>query len=170
MNFKPLKEFRLGIGNDARAMREAYKNWGLFYLAFTKRRFKNFSRGGGNWKALADSTVARRKKPKKGERAKRGKAATAILRDKSSLFNALSVGVRGNLFKNIPGGIRVGFAPTPHPKARVTIQRLAIIHDSGDGVPKREILVEPDGTTKRRMIKEYKKALAKLGKQSERKL
>ena len=129
--------------------------WGGRYMAFTRRRYLKFSRGGGDWAPLAESTKARRRKPRRGHV---GSRSMSILIDTRTLFNALTAGSTGNLsqvLKN-PGGIRVGFAEgVQHGMDGITIRKLAVIHDQGLGnVPKRTILVPPDKVTENGMMKD----------------
>lgn len=73
----------------------------------------------------------------------------AILRDTSTLFNALTIGTYGNLLRDIPGGVRYGFQDTPHGEAGgLTIAKIAGFHQTGAGHnPMRRILVQPDRQT-----------------------
>jgi len=129
------------------------KRVGIRYLAFVRRRFVRFSRGGGDWKPLSLATIKQRRGKKRrrtraGARAKtttRGSAIRpAILRDTGTLLNALTVNAPGNLLKRIPYGVRVGFGgPARHPGGKATIRDIAAFHNIGKGVPKRRIIVEP---------------------------
>lgn len=130
-----------------------YKKWGVRYSAFVRRRFVKFSRGGGNWAPLKAST----------KKARRGKGGlVAILRDTGTLFGALTIGSPGNVGKNIPNGYEFGFGGGgSHPEGRMTIVRLAEIHQKGArsrNIPARPIIVQPDSPTNRGMLIDVKKA------------
>lgn len=158
-------------------VRSMFTQWGARYLGFIRRRFVRHSRGGGDWKPLAESTKRARRGPKrrlKKGRKKGAKTTTrgsgrkfAILRDTSTLFGALTIGAPGNLFEPIDDGIRVGFGgPSRHSGGKATIRDIAIAHDEGTKtVPARPILVEPDKTTtnalKRISTEAVKRLLAK---------
>lgn len=78
-DFGPLKKFEAQIRADLRRsgngpVRRAIRQWGHRYLAFTRERYVRNSRGGGEWKPLAESTKRRR-------RSGRGSGSPAILRD-----------------------------------------------------------------------------------------
>lgn len=51
----------LGGGDVNGAMTNMLHQWGARYLAFTRRRFVQHSRGGGDWKPLAPSTIRARR-------------------------------------------------------------------------------------------------------------
>jgi len=105
------------------------KAWGARYLTFIRRRFAKFSRGGGDWKPLAESTKkARRGSKRRKTRSSRAKTKTttrgsgkkfAILRDTGILLKALSIGAPGNLFKRVKGGIQVGFGGSAKHKGKI---------------------------------------------------
>jgi hypothetical protein len=155
-----------------------FKQWGARYLAFARRRFTEQSRGGGEWPDLAPATKkARRGGGRRKTRSKRARTKTtsrgtgrkfAILKDTGTLFNALTIGAPGNLFRRVNGGIRVGFGgPATHPDGDATIRDIAVFHDQGDGVPKRQIIVPPDRPTQIGMQGDTQRAVQRLGRQSE---
>ena len=60
-------------------------------------------------------------------------------------------------------GLRVGFDQSSHPDSKMTVQRLAIIHDQGLGdVPRREILVAPTKEVVNGMGKDAVRATRKI--------
>ena len=154
------------------------KAWGVRYLTFTRRRYSKFSRGGGDWKSLAESTKkARRGGKRRKTRSARARTKTtsrgtgkkfAILRDTGILLRALTIGASGNLFKRISDGIQVGFGgPAKHPGGKATIADIAAFHNTGGGnLPKREILVKPDARTIRAMKASAVKYVGKVGRDS----
>lgn len=78
--------------------------------------------------------------------------AASILRDTGILFAALDptfTSRPGQLEKGIPFGVTVGYGgPGRHPKGRATIADIASFHqEGGPHLPKRELIVVPDGKT-----------------------
>lgn len=65
----------------ANPVRKAVKQWAARYRAFLHDRFDRASKGGGGWPALAQSTIAKRRK---GQSSKKEKAARASMRGASS--------------------------------------------------------------------------------------
>lgn len=178
VNMRPLQAMMREVNRDLRSAsgsgpirKTMLHQIGVVYLAFVKRRYVKFSRGGGNWKPLAKSTVSRRRKPsgrtarsKVNQKKTGGKAA--ILRDTGTLVAALSVGGRGNLFKHIPNGVKVGFrGGVKHPSGKATIAEVAAFHNvggRGGKPPKRPILVEPNAQTNRTFNRVRQLAAQKL--------
>ena len=168
------------VGGDGEPMRWVFRQWGARYLTFARQRFVRYSRGGGDWKPLAPSTLKQRRGAKRRRtRSRRAHTKTttrgsarrvAILRDTSTLLNALTIGAPGNLYKLIRKGIRVGFGgPSRHPKGKMTIRDIAVAHDEGQGrLPKRQILVEPDQRTVTGMLSDLRRGVQRLGKRCER--
>lgn len=140
-------------------MRAMFRQWGVRYLAFTRRRFVAYSRGGGDWKPLAPSTILARRAKGGGTRsAQRAKlrrqrkrsrdagriaaitariqavesgAGVSILRDTGTLLAALSPGAPGNLFRFVSRGVVVGFENSRHPSGKATIAQIAAWHNLG---------------------------------------
>lgn len=181
MNDKPLRELQklLDRGGDGGPLRDMFTQWGRRYLTFVRRRFVRFSRGGGGWEPLAESTKRGRRGPKRRKtRSGRARAKTttrgsgrrfAILRDTGTLFNALSPGAPGNLLDVMKEGVRVGFSGRHrHPKGKATIADIAEFHQAGGKhLPKREILVEPDERLARSMYRDATRAVQKMLAQAE---
>lgn len=158
-----------------------FRQWGKRYLTFTRRRFVAQSRGGGEWRPLAPSTIkARRGGKRRRTRSPRARTKTttrgsataatvAILRDTGTLFKALTIGLPGNLFQRIKDGIKVGFGgPARHPGGKATIRDIAVFHNEGKGVPKRQILVRPDSALIAAMMRDAQRAVQRMGRRSER--
>ena len=134
------------------------KGWLKAYQRFVRRRW--LRRGNGSWKPLEDSTIARRRK-----------GSNRPLLDTGILIGALNVGAPGNLYRQIKHGIRFGFGgASRHPGGEATIADIAKFHDAGDGVPQREIIVEPDNATYRVMVEVVRKTNLKLMRKAESKL
>lgn len=174
LDMRPLRRFAAEVRRDLRTngsgpVRQMLRQWGRRYLGFTKKRFVKLSRGGGGWKPLASSTIRRRRKPRgttARSKTRRTGGKAAILRDTGTLVAALSVGGRGNMFKDIPNGVRVGFkGGVKHPSGKVTIAEIAVFHNvggKGGKPPQRAILVEPDRATIRGMNQDGVRAVRKL--------
>ena len=136
-----------------------FKIWGIRYLADTKRKFIKNSKGGGDWPALKQATVRRRRRGTARAQRRRRVLRAAILWDTGTILHALDVGEPGNLFKMLKDGVRVGFGgPAKHPGSNATIADIARFHNAGEGrLPKRQILYWPDA----KMIKFMRTTLAK---------
>ncbi len=166
---------------------QMYRQWGSYYLAAIRKRFTKASRTPGHpWKDLAESTKkGRRKSAAEQRRTKRVKTRTgrlrrktrrrtptaqrtfAILKNIGILFNALSIGSPGNLFRVVDFGIHVGFsAQGKHPDGKATIAEIATYHQEGgrgkSKLPQRKILVEPRTSVKRQMSKALDKAIIRI--------
>lgn len=150
-------------------LKSVFKQWAHRYRTFVQRRFHVFSRGGGDWPPLKnerrhkrDSRAARRKE-RKGKKPKRA----SILIDTATLFRALDPEFRGQ-----PGAtedmriwsVVVGYGgPAKHPKAKVTIAKLAAWHDQGAGhLPKRQIIVPPSHAVVLSMANDMERKLRQL--------
>lgn len=149
------------------------RKWGVRYLGFVKRRFVKLSRSGGgeDWPLLAASTIrSRRKGAKVDSRGRvRGKGGQYVvspkpLRDTGALLAALDLGNPGNLFREKPGYIEVGFAETGHGSdQKLTMAKLAAIHNLGTRrIPARPILVEPDEKTINGMMQDGETAMRQI--------
>jgi hypothetical protein len=128
-------------------------------MSFLGLRFARLSRGGGEWPPLAPSTIKARRKGK-------GKGKPAILRDVGLLYNALSPTLNspGAINERVPFGVRVGYGgPMRHGEGRATIADIASYHQRGVGrLPQRKIIVPPDGSTRRGMMSDARRALKKI--------
>ena len=145
-------------------IRGVFRLWAARWRTFQKLRFVKFSRGGGNWKPLAASTIKQRRKGKKKS------SKTTILWDKfGSMIKALTPSFSqqpGQLEKPLVGGIRVGFGgPSKHPGGAATIADIASFHDEGTAIlPARRILGDVDGATQTGMRRDMEAACIKLAK------
>lgn len=167
MNLAPLRRFqddiRRGLAGGAGPIRNALRVWAAMYRGFAQERFKRASRGGGEWPALKEATVKRRRRGRRKSKASRA----SILWDTGTLVGALMPrfgGVPGQLQEDIPFGVRVGYGRDLHPRTNgaVTVQDLAAWHQTGAGnLPAREIIVEPNARTVQLMANEMKDAVRK---------
>lgn len=137
------------------------KQWAARYRGFVQRRFNTFSKGGGDWKPLAASTVRQRRKG-------RSKGKPAILRDTGAMYAALTptfVGAPGAVERRDALSVTVGFGgPGRHPGGQATVADIASFHDLGRGVPQRKIIVPPSQEVLDAMSMDAERALEKLAK------
>lgn len=153
INLRPLR--RLKKMHRTPEFKAMSRKWGVRYLAFARERFVKYSKGGGNWKPLSPETIASRRSGK-------GSGSPAILRDTGTLLKGLTIGAPGNLFKFIKGGIRVGFGgSSKHPQGKMTIRRLAEIHNKT-----RPILVKPNLKTINGMMKDLRTAMFRIARRA----
>lgn len=181
---------RKGLQGGGGAMRKAVLQWAAIYRGFAKERFVKFSLGGGDWKPLKPSTIARRRKGKaktvkirrKGKTRKKAVAqgAVSILWDTGTLLGALDPQASiapGALTEFIPFGVRVGYGGTAkHPATKgtmkqhttkVTIAFIAAVHQHGSGnIPARPIIVPPDQKTTDMIVNVTERALSEEWKQA----
>lgn len=166
----PLRKFEAAVGRADGPVRAAMKQWAARYRGFLQERFVKFSRGGGDWKPLAESTLARRRKGRGSSRFAAG--TVAILRDTGTLFASLDPVFRsapGQLEKQDSFGVDVGFGgPQLHPSGQgVTVADVASFHQTGGPrLPKREIVVDPDARTLAAMKTDMERALRRLAKET----
>jgi hypothetical protein len=169
IDLKNLKRFQTVLQQDLRGsgsgpIRAALRQWAARFRSFVQLRFDKFSKGGGDWKPLADSTKKRRAGARKGAK---GLRSFAILRDTGTLFMALTPTFSnkpGQFQEDIPFGVRVGFGgPARHPKGAMSVADLARFHQEGAGhLPARIIITEPDASVQRLMASDIQRALGKL--------
>lgn len=146
--------------------------WRKQYAAYIQRRFNTNSRGGGDWPALALSTVQRRRKGKKPDKKRSSLARDtqgtgqlvqaggtfSILRDTSRLFNQLSPGIEkmGNIGKasNVYVATVTFGGEQKYPDGGPTVADIMSFHQKGGkSLPRRKILVDPDDKTKKTMAR-----------------
>lgn len=173
VNLRPLQQFRSQVDRDLRGsgngpIRQALRQWAVRYMTFIQRRFRNNSRGGGDWPPLAASTKRQRRGPRRGHT---GKRTFSILIDTGTLFAAVDPVFQskpGQLRDDIPFGVRVGFGgPGGHPGGRATIADIASFHQLGAGrLPRREIIVPPTETVMRQMSGDMGRAVARMADQT----
>ncbi len=172
VNLEPLKRFgasvSAGMSGGTGPIRDAFVQWAARYRGFVRERFDKYSKGGGDWPPLAESTKRKRRGPRKGHK---GSRSFSILRDTGTLFNALTptfTAAPGQLQENIPFGIRVGYGgPAKHPSGAASIADLAAFHQTGAGrLPKREIIVAPDARTLAAMAGDMERGIARAIRES----
>jgi hypothetical protein len=152
-----LKKFKGVISEGGPAVTKFLTQWAARYRGFIQLRFSKFSKGGGDWAPLAESTILARTKG-------RGSGKPAILRDKGFLFAALAppfTSVPGALEKYDKLSVEVGYGgPGGYPDSSVTVADIASFHQVGGGrLPQRKIIVPPDQTTLDGMAKDAERSL-----------
>ncbi|MEM7227253.1 MAG: hypothetical protein AAF432_00415 [Planctomycetota bacterium] len=153
-----------GSGSPVRAM---LRQWGTRYARQVRSDFDRNSKGGGDWQRLRPSTVRGRRKGgarRGGVTRVRGKRQrrSAILVDTGLLKAGLRRGQPGNLFRDVPRGIRVGFTENRHPGGKSYAQ-IADYHHRGAGrLPRRRIFRKPDSTTAQGMKRDARGALRRM--------
>ena len=98
VNLAPLLRFRDHVqrglvagDSETNPARRALRQWAAIYRAFLRERFDRFSRGGGDWPKLAESTIlARRAKGGGTRRQKRAKARAAIRKARQAQERAVA--------------------------------------------------------------------------------
>jgi len=185
-----LAKFKQAVDFGAGPIRDAIRQWAYRYRTWAQRRFDSYSKGGGDWPALALTTIRGRRKGKNwGKNKKRSSLArdtlnefgrgagalvsaggtVSILRDTGLLFMALApafIGTPGAIQEDLPFGVKVGYGGSQtHGQSKTTIAGIAAFHQTGGGkLPKREIIVAPDAVIVERMAKDMERALNKYGK------
>lgn len=150
----------------------AYRQWADRYSTYVHRWFD--SGGGGTWHPLADSTIRQRRSAEKNRRLKRRRkpgtaktttrggatrATVKILKDTGILRAGLSIGAPGNLTRRLVDGVEFGFDQSRHLGGKLTMAKLAEIHDGGGpNLPARPILIDPDRRLIERMIDDVLRA------------
>jgi len=193
VNLKPLRRLQGQIASLAvRAQgpfRTMLKLWGQSYRSFAQLRFDKFSRGGGDWAPLAQSTIRSRRKGTEPEQNRSSLARTVsggltssggsftILRDTNVLFRVLDPKFTrkpGQVEEDIPFGIRVGYGgSSKHRSTRKrdvkgrfasgsgkAISDIAAFHQEGGGhLPQRRIIVDPNQVTVNEMARFARQAI-----------
>jgi hypothetical protein len=131
-----LKSGSTGTNKGHRRAAERYANW-------LRRRYRQFSMGGGDWPDLAESTRRRKKQNK-----------DVILVEYTNLYNSLSVRKRRQNEYTV--GI---FSQQQARRSNKTLQQIATIHQQGRGLPKREIVVMPSRGLYRGMVADIQKGV-----------
>ncbi len=141
LNDKPLLRLIRQLNGKRGAINTMLKQWGIVYLAEQRRRFRDFSRGRGDWQPLSEDYAEQ-------------KGSDIILILTSALFNALAPGAPGNVFRRTRSGIIVGaVGEGNHPSGDFTIAALAQVHHEGEGnLPSRPIIAPPTRKTIRRFL------------------
>lgn len=173
LNLEPLRRFAAAVRADLRRtgngpVRRAIRQWAARYRGFAQNRFDSYSKGGGDWAPLAESTKKRRRKARKGR--KRGATRSfSILRDNNLLFEALETPWTrkpGALQQDIQFGVRVGYGgPSKYPGGKATIADIAMFHDTGAGnLPERKIIELPDFPTLELMKGDMERGLGEMAR------
>lgn len=161
LDLRPLQKFRKGLHDGLNSGTGPFgtmmEKWGLRYLAFLQRKFRQNSSGGGDWKPLSPKTLAKEHpKTRAGilpRSSPRFVRRIGILRISGAIYRSLFRGESGNLFQRRGNRLFVGVGgPGRHPNADVTVAGLVMIHNNGAAgkehdIPRRPIILEPDAAT-----------------------
>lgn len=130
------------------------------YRGFLFDRFNRFSRGGGNWPKTKRWKQNKPRRGRKFKTANGGSRYHLILRDTHTLYRSLTPkysGRPGQYQKLVSNRIVIGIKGGKHPKAKITIGRLAAIHNSGEGrQKKRQIFVMAPATMQKKWAADIK--------------
>ena len=152
---------RNALRTDSAVAKRVMRKWTARLRSFLYRRFDIFSKGGGDWKPLAESTLRARRR--------RGNTSTIILRDTSQMFLALnpSVDTPGAMLRSGPWSIQVGMGTgQKHGDGPNTVADIASFHQSGGGhLPQRKIIVPPTEDVRRAMAQDAIFELAKFAQE-----
>jgi len=162
LNLRPLSRMLGWLSRGSHPeMQRCFRQWGAIYSAFARRRFLRNSGGGGDWPALAPSTIEGRR------RGNRAGGSTQILRDTGTLYNALTIGAPGNKCQVVGDGVIFGFGGGSGHPGGGTIAGIAKAHETGAGhLPERTIIVQPDRDTVDRMGVQLKQAIERMGRRA----
>lgn len=151
-------------------LRPVFKQWGIRYLAWTRRLFYIKSRGGTaegiTWPELSPVTIKRRRRRTRRVRGQSGGSRPAILVDRlGTIPKAMVPREAGNLFMYIKPGVRVGFGgPVKHPDGKTTIADIAVFHNVGGGrLPRRQILHIPNSDLLAKMRNDLRRGVDRIG-------
>ena len=115
------------------------------YLEFLRRRFRRYSMGGGSWDPLDESTVRRK-----------AQNQDVILIEYMHLYNALNM---RKLPRQLAYSVGIFSQATPYLRSDKTVEQIAEIHQTGDGLPRRTIVVRPPGGTQRGMRNDIQRGI-----------
>lgn len=141
----------LSLKYSPKQMEKVFKQAAFIVRGFLQQRFNVYSKGGGKWKGLADSTIKK-------------KGSAIILRDLGYLFAAMNPIYKpgsGAYERITPDHCEIGYDPgSPHPGSNgLSIAKIVSFHQEGNvNLPQRKILVEPTKETMVRVGKIIEKA------------
>lgn len=129
-----LRKYQNSFKNRTPAAQRVAVSWRNIYSAAMRDRYKRFSRGGGNWRGLAEATRRQRR---------RGSDAVSILIDKAHMFAAFQPQFVKAAIASGALGITLEFgAGAGSPDGDITMSELINAHDQGEGhLPRRVLLV-----------------------------
>jgi hypothetical protein len=177
-NMGKVRRFRRLVAAGSRGpLRPVFKQWGIRYLAWTKRLFYIKSRGGTAegvaWEELSPRTIRNRNRRRGSRRVRsvRGERERySILVDRlGTIPKAMTPHEKGNIFRYLHDGIRVGFGGSAeHPEGKATIADIAIAHNVGKGehLPIRQILHLPNRALAQSMRNDLKRGVERIGRRT----
>lgn len=176
----PLRKFEQSLSTRQLSpiLGRMYFRVAAVYASYARRRFVQYSRGGGDWPPLSRATLAARRSGAgttdtitvRGKQRRIRFGSAAILRDTGQLFRGLTIGASDNYLTVRPRGVVYGFKDNKHGgafaslfgrlRARVTargrrkptVREIAVFHQrGGKRLPRRVILAQPDTQTRQQM-------------------
>ena len=138
--------------SDPKILASILQEWAQLYRAEMLERFERLTRGGGEWPYLKHVRPRNRKNGTTDPRQQ------DILWDEGFLVGSLQpefqrAEMNGGRQQIDGSEITIGFAKAvKHRHSQLTVQDIADKHQSGDGVPIRQILVPPSDELKETMI------------------
>lgn len=148
-----LKRFQRELSSRSSKMRRIRDTWTRMYAAEMRRRYKIYSRGGGNWRRLAPSTLAARRN--------RNKRSAAILIDTGLMFSAFSPSfVSFRAGDSGPMSVVISFGGKKRYRSGDAVTTIMSYHNRGGGsLPKRQLLIQPPPHLRKQMAEAAKKIL-----------
>ena len=137
---------------DSPEIEQALVDSATTYLEFARARFRDNSKGGGDWPDHAPSTIlarSRKANPQRMTTAARLKQRFPILFDSGGIYGSLQVGGVDNILEVSAGAVRFG-----------TASPIAGYHQRGNPrLPQRVVLPPADGDTRQRIAAILKQAV-----------
>ena len=135
-------------------LEKMFRAFDKVYRGFIRARWRKFSRGGGNWKKLAASTIARKKHE-------------LILLDTNLAYKSVDPEFL-QTFQIKPGTrtifqASVAFASNAVYPTGISVDEVMSYHQEGtERMPQRKVLVSPDYITRQTMAKRGEKVLTEF--------
>lgn len=133
----------------------AFHDMNTYYRTFLQERYRKYSKGGGNWKKLAASTIAR-------------KGHNTILIDTDrmfSLFQPQIVKTSGLLSNADKLGMTVDGGGKGYYPSGKSVSEVMGYHQAGGGrLPRRKVIVGPDDATANKIARRYEQAIRNIAK------
>lgn len=157
VNLGSWKRFQKAVHSNSGEIRKAYGDWSKYYASFIRKRFIRASKGGGGWKHLAPSTIARK-------RAKGSRYWRRILMDTGKMYKVLDPRLLRSTARTRKKktGITVTYGSRRKYRKGPLVSDVMRWHHNGYGsVPRRRIFINPDRRTLRKMAERMDKAFQK---------
>lgn len=150
---------------------EMLQKWEARYSAFVLQRFERFSRGGGDWAPLAESTKKRRRRGA----GRRDLTRTSILIDSGTMRNSIDFKASGPfeawrytyqgayLWEMVGEGVELSLnGPARYPDGTSVADVIRFHDKGGPRLPQRRIIVPPDEATLAAMTADAQQAYTEM--------